>query len=926
MPKDINDSTQKALHEDHFKKPLKFQPDHIDIDIRMHEVDNVDVEATFYYKDQFPSEAAPDYIELDFEDLKLTPEERKKDNAVPLSLLSLELDGKPLKLGVDYQYIGGKNKIHLNKPKNKTSFTLTAKTNVSPKDNTTGVGLYMSDGNIFFKGETMNFRKVVPIQDRTDVLATFKVNLSQNPQAAGLKTYNQLLSNGTCTAEGTDADGYICKTYEDNTPKPCYLMGVQAGEFSSEEYSYAFSNGHKVKIFTHAPLKDKNKDKYVVEGIMRGMEYLDKEFGLIYDKPEYHITSLTVFNAGATETKSMPMFAAGYFTADKDYVLYSSLLNTMAVVIHEYIHEFVGNTFYINNWLELATKEGQTVFLEQLATAAMLAGPDVVRMTDMNGIINGQFAKEDDQKLPPVPRALNSERDHYSSTTYSKGAECFRMMHTLMGHDTYTKLVKAYVDQYAHQNASIDDFMKLAESHHNYDYSNKFIRWFKQSGRATVEATGQYKADTQEFVLSLSQSFKEDSNEPLPIPLGVALCIDGKMEQEQVFVLDQEQDNITFKNVTKEPEAYSINRGFTAPIEIKHDQDSAQALKLLNAETDGVTQLLIIQELHNKEILERYSALENGQAVAPLSSEVTQALQVLIKRSDIAPDVLAKLLSPSPCTGLRTLIDNVDPLKLNEARKSYLKDIAETLYQDMNTRYQSLRQDLSGPYKEDKALSAKRSLASCLLGFTTLTEKPAEAQKIIELYDNATNGHDRIHAASQLGLLRKLSPQDATRIENDFLNFMGNDTNGKLIAMKVLAAETTDTPDALLNTVLTDPKYGYDWSIPHHGKMVAANFVSNYANFHADDGKGYEALADMAIKASTINPEVAGSIAEFFKLIDSIDDQSAARMYKALKRMESHSAAMPEQIRKTVKDCITAYDEKNNGDQSLNSPKPSCDI
>ena len=918
MPKD---SLDKALHEDHFKKPLKFQPDHIDVDIRIHDTDNVDVTTNYHYKDKFPSELTPDVIELDFEDLKLSPADRK-NGASPKSLLSLELNGNLLVEGVDYIYLGETHKIQLQTPDDKTSFTLTAKTNVDPENNTTGVGLYMSDGNIFFKGETMNFRKISPVQDRTDVLSSFSVTLSRNPNATKLNSYNQLLSNGECVDKGTDASGYEYAQYEDHAAKPCYLMGVQAGEFASEEYEHTFSNGHKVKIYTHAPLKDKDKDKYVVEGIKRGMEYLDNEFGLIYDKPEYHITSLTTFNAGATETKTMPMFSAGYFTTDKDYVYYASLLDTMAVVIHEYIHEFIGNTFYINNWLELGTKEGQTVFLEQLATAAMLADADVVRMNDMNAMVNSQFAKEDDQKLPPIPQSLNSERDHYTSTTYCKGAECFRMMHTLMGHDTYTKLLKEYVDNHHNQNASIDDFLTLAEKHHQFDYTGQFSRWFKQDGRATVTSKGHYKADSQEFVISLQQSFKDENKEPLPIPLNFALCVDGKMEQEQIFVLDKENDVIVFKNVVKEPDAYSINRGFSAPVEISHDQDASQALKLLEAETDGVTQLQIIQDLHTKEIFKRYEALNEGKAVPAIANSLSNALKTLVTRNDIAPDVLSKLLTPQPCGGLRTKLDEANPANLFKARDSYLSDISAALYSEMDARYTALRNDLSGPYKEDKTLSQKRTLASCLLGFTVRADNDKERKKIIELYDNANNGHDRLIAASHIGRLNDKEPQEAKRIEDDFLAYMSNDTNGTLLAMEVLVNQTTDTPRDLLKTVLSDPKYGYDWSIPHHGKKVSLLFAANYENFHAQNGEGYEAIADMAIKAGGLNPEVAAAVGGVLGSLNSFDDATAAKMYKALERI-NNTAGMPLQLRKSVEDAMKAYNKKNS-DQSDDSATLSC--
>ena len=89
MPKD---TLEKALHEDNFKKPLKYQPDHIDVDIRIHDIDNVDVTCVYHYKDKFPTEDKPSIIELDFEDLKLTPDGMLRLNMILPYLIKDETD------------------------------------------------------------------------------------------------------------------------------------------------------------------------------------------------------------------------------------------------------------------------------------------------------------------------------------------------------------------------------------------------------------------------------------------------------------------------------------------------------------------------------------------------------------------------------------------------------------------------------------------------------------------------------------------------------------------------------------------------------------------------------------------------------------------------------------------------------------------
>ncbi len=108
------------------------------------------------------------------------------------------------------------------------------------------------------------------------------------------------------------------------------------------------------------------------------------------------------------------------------------------------------------------------------------------------------------------------------------------------------------------------------------------------------------------------------------------------------------------------------------------------------------------------------------------------------------------------------------------------------------------------------------------------------------------------------------------------------------------------------------------------------NFIDKIKFFESKNSKDFiiplsEAKnlhADMAIEAGRINPEVAGAIGNILASLNNFDADTAAKMYKALERIDNTSG-MPQQLRGTVKDAMKAYEEKNSG-QNCSKTKPGC--
>jgi len=89
-----------------------------------------------------------------------------------LTLLSLSIDGEPLPADA-YAIDGGVLSIH----KPKKSFLFETVVEISPRENTSLNGLYLTKGMLCTQNEPEGFRKITYFFDRPDCLATYKVTL-----------------------------------------------------------------------------------------------------------------------------------------------------------------------------------------------------------------------------------------------------------------------------------------------------------------------------------------------------------------------------------------------------------------------------------------------------------------------------------------------------------------------------------------------------------------------------------------------------------------------------------------------------------------------------------------------------------------------------------------------------------------------------
>jgi hypothetical protein len=245
-----------------------------------------------------------------------------------VKLLSLQLNGKDLQEGTDYELAPGKL-ILKNPPPNSE---LTTVVEIVPEDNTQLSGLYKSGSMYCTQCEAMGFRRITYYPDRPDNMATFtKVRLEANQE-----DYPVLLANGNLVEEGGLENGRHYAIWSDPYPKPSYLFCCVAGKLGQIEDTYTtVPSGRKVKLQIFSEPHNVHKLDYAMESLKRSMKWDEDKFGLEYDLDIFNIVAVDDFNMGAMENKGLNVFNTAYVLADQETATDGDFERVEGVIGHE---------------------------------------------------------------------------------------------------------------------------------------------------------------------------------------------------------------------------------------------------------------------------------------------------------------------------------------------------------------------------------------------------------------------------------------------------------------------------------------------------------------------------------------------------------------------------------------------------------------
>ena len=224
----------------------------------------------------------------------------------------------------------------------KTRAIVETRARIAPASNTALQGLYLSgagdNGFLLTQCEAEGFRRITWFPDRPDVLARYTVTLR-----ADKTRFPLLLANGNCDGQGDLADGRHWARFVDPFPKPSYLFALVAGRLDRIEDDFVTAEGRRVRLFIHAEADLIGRCAWAMQCLKMAMRWDEERFGRSYDLDVFHIVATREFTMGAMENKGLNIFNAKYLVADPEHATDDDYRHVLAVVGHEYFHNWSGN-------------------------------------------------------------------------------------------------------------------------------------------------------------------------------------------------------------------------------------------------------------------------------------------------------------------------------------------------------------------------------------------------------------------------------------------------------------------------------------------------------------------------------------------------------------------------------------------------------
>lgn len=808
-------------------------------------------------------------------------------NGEQLTLESILLDGRALAPD-EYQLTAETLTLHPQAPR----FTLEIIGTCGPQANTALMGLYVSGASLFTQCEAEGFRRITWFPDRPDVMSRYTVTLR-----ADKSRYPVLLSNGNLAGAQDLPDGRHEATWEDPFPKPSYLFALVAGTFDCREAVIQTGSGRDVLLQIYSDPGTRAKTAWALECLKHSVAWDENRFGLELDLDRFMIVAARDFNMGAMENKGLNVFNSSYILADADSATDASFEAIESVIGHEYFHNWTGNRVTCRDWFQLSLKEGLTVFRDQEFSADMMAqGLDtheaasaraVKRIDDVSMLRVAQFPEDAGPMAHPIrPESYQEIGNFYTATIYEKGAEVIRMMHTLLGEETFQAGMREYFRRHDGQAVTCDDFVNAMEAAWQATQADRslsiFRRWYEQAGTPLVKVDVKHDAAQQRCTVTLSQSNPPAGIEkqqtgldkrPLHIPValgmldtqGQAIKLQGADAIGTVMLeLTQAEQSWSFEAVPTKP-VLSLLRGFSAPVRIAFEQADSELALLASHDLDPFARWEAGQALATRRLKQLAASLlpdapsRSAQASNSVQTGVLlqQTWQKLLTDKRLTPAYRARALTLPPEKIVMAEMTPMHPRAAALARQQLRQQLGTSLAQDWLQTYHEQAQS-DGDYQADAVSSGRRALKNLALSYLAAAQHP-DAQRLAQAqYEQSDNLTDRI-----AGLAALLQLDDPSSGQTALAGFYERWQDDPLIVDRwfSLQAASPATQVDDIRRLMQHP--AFTLRTPNRARAVVFQFCqNNLLNVHQP--QGYAFWAEQVITLDAVNPEIAARLARAF--------------------------------------------------------------
>ncbi|MBM9547133.1 aminopeptidase N [Leptospira sp. 201903074] len=786
-------------------------------------------------------------------------------NGESLEFLSLRIDGAIVDPG-DYQ-ISPTGILLPNPPKD--SFRITIENRICPAENTTLEGLYKSGSMLCTQNEPEGFRKIVYSIDRPDNMMQFRVTISGEESL-----FPVMLSNGNLVGEKQLEGGKREVVWEDPYPKPSYLFALVAGELWETKDSFQTKSGREITLKIFVEKGNEEKVSFAFDSLKKAMKWDEDTFGLEYDLDLFMIVAVEDFNMGAMENKGLNLFNAKLVLADKKSATDESFESILAVIAHEYFHNWTGNRVTLRNWFNLTLKEGLTVFRDQWFTEDM-TDPAVKRIKDVLFLKEFQFPEDQGPMSHPIlPKSYREMNNFYTVTVYEKGAEVIRLVSELIGRETFKKGLKLYLTKYDGQGVTFEEFISSMEE--AAGHSIPYLRnWYHRGGTPLLTVRENYLQDSNEWILDLVDTGA--SEYPLVYSNSIAVFDrEGKLLTEEKRIMSGTSDQIRISALDPKgtKPIVSLFRSLSSPVRLDYNQSEEEIKVLAKVETDGVSRFFAFQNL----IFDWFR-----KSIAKNSEEnFSTILETIADSFGRGWDKTYHSFYLS-FPGLTQISENINCYefsKIQKLRVWAIQTISTTFTKNFQILLEENRKTIPVQTKEE---IGKRKLKNIALYY--LLYDPSKKFERLAVMEQ----REAKHMSEEVSAMKFLIEVDSKEKESAMNLFFEKWKKDTLVLDVWFTAQVNTGEDRCEIAENLEKHPQFNIRNPNKVRSLYFSLARNPLTFHKEDGSGYIFLAERIKRLNEINPQMAASLTKLYSPVS----KQKGDLPKIAKRELEGLAALP---------------------------------
>lgn len=404
-------------------------------------------------------------------------------------------------------------------------------------------GVFLLDSVLFANGVGFNNEYVsatqhwLPCYDHPSDKATFRFKFI-HPKDFEVAT-NGIIEDSKII---DDTSKYIVASSK--YPIATYLMTFAMGKFKKMTLD-SWNMPPKITTVVYYLPKDEEAAKFAFNNFAKYYFTLQNAYGIYpFEKVGYVVVP---FENGAMEHQTMITFPQSYVQ-----MLYKNNDTNNIMALHELSHQWFGNSVSPLDFRDAWFNESFATFSESLYLERIIGKESYFKdmLVKKNYYINYVAKKEGLLPLYNYPRKQPSS--NYPSTIYVKGAVVIGMLRYQLGDETFFDLIRNYLDNFAYQSRSTNDFLNFSIAYTAQNLYWFFQQWIFQSGYPFLEIrTTQYvnNSNKSSALVSIRQVQPESYGKYVNIPVELNFQLPNGKSFDTVVTLAGEEGTFWFDSL-----------------------------------------------------------------------------------------------------------------------------------------------------------------------------------------------------------------------------------------------------------------------------------------------------------------------------------------------------------------------------------------